>query len=68
MNYNTDVDMWRNQREGLNGWGKLSEAIVVIDGHFFTNKGGAVARFDDDASAVKVLQEAGFTETKEGWI
>ena len=52
--YNQTLSLWQNWRAS-----NPDVRLTVIDGNVFAPGEGCLARFDDDASATKLLAEAG---------
>lgn len=57
MNYNCDESLWSRVPKGY--W------VTLLDGMLHRVGEGWVARFDDNAHAIRVLLAAGFTQ--KGW-
>lgn len=54
--YNTSVELWKEARKSY----PAHTLIIVCEGHVVAGSDGVVARFDDDAEAINVLEQAGF--------
>lgn len=59
MNYNTDPVLLANLRASILD-SRERPRLQIVDGHFFAGS-ECISRFTDDAHALLVLKEAGFT-------
>lgn len=59
LNYNDAVFLWENY--------PAERPVRINDGHAFVNGEGYIARFDNDAHAERVLAEAGYSKSPDGW-
>lgn len=57
--FNTSPELFRNARDSYKRRGIF---LVIADAHVVAGSDGIVARFEDDAAAMKCLEDAGYSK------
>lgn len=58
-NYNNSSELFRNARDRYR---RKSIKLIIAEGHVVAGSDGIVARFDNNAAAIKCLVEAGYSK------